>query len=386
MLISLTVPVGSCLYTMSIPRLNYDVLLHILHIQVAQDKADAVPLMQTCRTLQQTGAPLLVQGRVKIRDVKAVVSFYRFMTADKTRFRYLRCLRLGTIHLSEDDRLDKALSFVFRHARELGELFVENLDFLNSYPTTSNAISKLTQLESVSFSFGNSREQANLRDMLKRFRSNLRVLSVIFWDDVRSGDIGDPIILLEGVATHLEALRVIYGTFASYEGPVFPRLKILSCADLGYMHACEPLIRAFPNLLWLEVPQWGQIEDPELDQRRLENQEAQQRLRWLQLSFLRGSVVSLYGLALQCPVTTLRLSFGNEEREAAMLPVVLRDTPPIHLVMYMDCNFPFAPSTFAGALSRLKDLSIEISLSMTGPHPQQLFVRSTILHLHLCKD
>lgn len=122
---------------MSNPRLNHDVLVHILHTQTATNKSDIVPMMQTCLTLQQAGAPLLVQGRVVIRDAKALASFYQFMFADKTRFRYLRRLDLDINPLQENDRWGKALSRVFKHARELEELSVEDSYFLDCYTATN---------------------------------------------------------------------------------------------------------------------------------------------------------------------------------------------------------------------------------------------------------
>lgn len=60
-----------------------------------------------------------------------------------------------------------------------------------------------------------------------------------------------------------------------------------------------------------------------------EAREAQRRLRWHELGYLEGGLLSLYGLVLQCLVTELRLDVGEEEREAALLPIVLRDSSPV---------------------------------------------------------
>lgn len=237
----------------------------------------------------------------------------------------------------------------------------------------------------MSFISGYAREQANLRDMLLRFKTKLRVLSITFWNDIRFDDHGDPIILLEGVAPHLEALRVAWASFASYEGPVFLCLKVLSCAEVCYMHVCAPLIRAFPNLDWLEGPEWSEVEALEVEEIRMENRETQQRLRWHQLALLRGDVISLYGLALQCLVISLRVDVGGEGRAAAMFNAVLRDSLPIHLMMNVHRKFQFAPNMFAGAVSRLSDISIEILVNREGLSPQHLFVRTLSIFLRLCR-
>lgn len=366
---------------MSNLRLNYDVLLHVLHVQASDKKSDIVPMMQTCKVLQRAGAPLLFRGGVVICQAKALMSFYRFMLSDKTRFRYLRRLRLGVPELPSDQRIDSALSRVFRRAHELEELHIDHSDFLDNHPATSMAISELTELKTVSLMFGDCRAHDKLRDMLINFQSNVHTLSVSFWHDSRFDDPGDPITLLEGVAPHLEALLVNHAYFDADNGPQYPRLKLLSCEESCYMYSCRPLILAYPNLVWLEVPEWKETADRMVEHRRRVSIVSQQELRWHELGYLEGSLISLYGLAPQCPVTLLRLDVGEEEREASMLPIVLGDSQPVHLVMHVHPDFQFAPHILDSAALRMKHFAVRIFLhdSQEDPAPQQIFVCVAVL-------
>lgn len=223
--------------------------------------------------------------------------------------------------------------------------------------------------------------------MLLQLRSNVRILSLSFMrePDEPAGPPGDPIMLLEGVTPHLEVLTVSSAAFVSHTGPRYPCVQRISCGDDCDMLFARPLIRSFPNLVWLEVPEPLGIIDHAVEERRLQNLQTQQHLRWQRLGYLGGSVPALYGLGLRCPVKILHLYVVHclDAREVAVLPIVLRDTPPSHLVMEVDCKFPFASviNIFDGAALRLQYLVIRAYIGKDGPSPQPLFVCITLVQL-----
>lgn len=361
---------------MASPRLNFDVLLRILEVQ---DTRHVVSMMQTCWTLQRAGAPLLLEDGVQIYTPKTLNSFYQFMFSDKTRFRYLWCLELALEELPfKDHGTDETLSRIFRHATQLEELSIQESDFLDRYPATSNAIVAFTGLRKLSLTSGYCMEQDNLRNMLIQLRSSIRSLSIDLHQDDKHNATGDPITLLEGVAPHLEELSVGWAELMSDEGPEYPCLKRLSCTglDTSEIMFCQPLIRAFPSLLWLELPETMDNINDEVEERRLENIFDQQGLQWHHLAYLKGPLVSLYGLALQCPVTTLHLEAVEDAMGAAPLRAVLRDSQPLHLVIDAYHVFPFTsvPNIFEGAALHMKDLAIRMHIRDDGPSVQLVFV------------
>lgn len=155
-------------------RLNYDVLLSVLQVQDIDSTAEVVAMMQTCRTLRvyEAGVPLLLAPGVTIRRVRCLASFWAFMLADATRFRYIRCLRLDHWdRFPRSKRLGQALAYVLQHAYSLEELALSHSEFLNRYPKVANAIVTMTSLKTFSLLHDDCMSPQRLVDMLRKMKS-----------------------------------------------------------------------------------------------------------------------------------------------------------------------------------------------------------------------
>lgn len=360
------------------PRLNYDVLQHIMEIQASTWtfylKHSLLPLMQTCRTLYQAGVPLLLRRQIRLSRIESLTSFCLFMLSDKLRFRHLRTLKLSILQFPDEYAMDSILSQLFKHAQQLDHLTIDHSKFLDRYPFTRNMIAELAALKTLILTDSFGIQHHTLRDMLLQHRSNLRSLVIDFsYNEVSA----EPIILLEGVAPQLEGLHVTRASFLRNEGPVFPCLKTLSCGERCQVFFCSPLIRAFPNLVSLKLSaEAGRDEDIEIH--RSHNRASQESLRWQHLAIFRGSLPALYRLAPRCLLTTLCLqpSFMGFDMRESMLPAVLADCQPINLYLDVWHHFQFSEvSNMLAGTTRLKHLCISIMLREGwGSTPQILFV------------
>lgn len=198
---------------MTVPRLNYDVLLAVL--QQAEGNANIVSVMETCRTLQRAGAPLLLRHGVRIFHLVPLVSFCQFMLADKMRFQYLRSFMLFISDFPDNEKLGKLMSRVFRRAQQLEVLSLQDSEFLDRYPDVSDAITGLTKLKTLTISGTYCRTQDKLREMLMQLKSPVEDVEISFMNEDTFDDPGDAINLLAGVAPHVERLNVDFGHFCS---------------------------------------------------------------------------------------------------------------------------------------------------------------------------
>lgn len=314
------------------PKLNYDVLLNVL--EVADDRKTQASLMRTCQVLRRAGGRLLLVNGVQLYFAGHFESFCHFMLADATRFCYLRDLYLDLDFFPEtSDRSGALLATVLLQAQQLENLTMDHSAVLEHFPEVVGAIAELTKLKSLSMSDADYLDQDKLHNMLFLLKSELRILFCIFHDCDEINGPYSPVDALEGVAPHLEELYVTYAYFLSSRGPVYPRLKKLSAGEGSEMVDCSVLVRAFPNLVYLSMAEYMTSTFMTEEEQRLENIEAQETLRWQHLSYVEGTLISLYVLALQCPITTLKLCWIED---GDFLPAVLNETTPTNLWLSID--------------------------------------------------
>lgn len=190
-------------------------------------------MMQTCRTLRvyEAGVPLLLAPGVTIRRVRCLASFWAFMLADATRFRYIRCLRLDHWdRFPRSKRLGQALACVLQHAYSLEELALSHSEFLNRYPKVANAIVTMTSLKTFSLLHDDCMSPQRLVDMLRKMKSprpKIPCLSLDFSSALYEDHV-EPLQVLEGMSQHLEQLSVGYGAFDPEYVLPFPQMKVLS--------------------------------------------------------------------------------------------------------------------------------------------------------------
>lgn len=140
------------------------------------------------------------------------------------------------------------------------------------------------------------------------------------------------------------------------------------------------LIRAFQNLSRLDVCEADWDITDSVEDRRWENKAAQQTLRWQNISHLARNLMSLYCLALQCPVTTLDLATWFSPEQARMLAAVVGDTTSTNLCFGISDNFPThaLKAILQGISEHLTRLLLSVGVASEGPSPREQFVRAMI--------
>lgn len=297
-------------------------------------------MARVCRTLYRAGTRQLVAIGVTIEATETLISFCRFMLAHTAHFKYLRRLVLSLEdNFSDDPDVATMLVDVFQQATHLKHLEVNDSRFLDLHPNIITAICDLATLKTLSLQMLSMDSDGLLHDMLMRLQSPIQKLDVDFWYGSDDNDIppGNIIQICEGLAPHLEELRVNTAQLSGFRGPVYPCVRKLS-AEEGCLIDSGALIHSFPNLTELYVPS---TTEPEIKERRKFNADSQRHHQWHHLSWLGGDLTSLYQLALRCPVTTLALGglYSGRREQYLMLQEILVDSTPTNVELCISNDF-----------------------------------------------
>ena len=306
--------------------LNYDVLIMVMSFS---DTGGIGRTMRTCRTLYITGVPYLLEGTIRIRSPRRLISFCRFMLRDPTyRFHHLRDLELFVAGTFRTPNAGTLIAELFERAQSLEFLKLLYPSFLSLDDRIPRAISTLTGLHSVVLRGMTDEAQV----MLSQLQSPLRALEIGFYNDWADGP-ADPVPLLSQFKDSLQRLHVTWVDFAT-SNIQYPNLTTLYVDDCQFA-LLEFIYRPFPNLrslsLWMGQED-DSLEDEEIEGHRESNIVSQVRGRWSSLIHVQSSILSLYMLGVRCKVENLDLQSGYlETADGNKLFAILSDLTPSSL-------------------------------------------------------
>lgn len=287
--------------------LNYDVLLEVFSFLSRKNVSRA---MCACRTLYLGCVPYLFEDEVKIHSRTKMLSLCAFTFRDTSRFRYLRGLSLFIpgefkAHL----KIDFIAAF-FRHADHLERLKIFRCDFLDAENHISTAISSLPTLRSLTLHSPNCAAYHMLNTFQK---APLTSVEICFYSDDSDGPV-DPVPVLRQLRDRLEELHVTWVELAD-TSVQYTAVHSLTVDDCCFA-LLAPIVHCFPHVRTLKM--WmGQEDDhlaeDEIEEQRDINLAAQAACMWESLDELAGSVLSLYMLAVQCPVDRLVMTSDRLE-------------------------------------------------------------------------
>ncbi|KAL7281137.1 hypothetical protein ACG7TL_004445 [Trametes sanguinea] len=303
------------------PRLSYDVLILVLGFS---DQRTLARMMQTCRELYGPATNCILQSLVTVRVTSSsILSFSAFLFRDPAhRIPLLRKVEINDIytHGGDDVALTPDAASSLKHVLDrlaaagcLEELVLyEPDDLLEEYPELSDTIESFTSLRSVKLYEAGERSVG----LLVNLESCLVTVHLMFeyWRGYEEEDVfRNPIALLSHSQHTLRELSLVRGRFerryVNQEEPTYPNLANLTLYDTDIFDI-SPFIRAFPRLQRLEIQECNTYwpDHMDLSNRELNEEAQKQHGSWARLEVFYGSVLSLWELALPCPISSLQLT------------------------------------------------------------------------------
>ncbi|KAI9068359.1 hypothetical protein FKP32DRAFT_1754521 [Trametes sanguinea] len=307
------------------PRLNYDVLLLVLGFS---DKPTLACLMQTCRELYRPATTHILQGVVTLTLVPSrILSLSSFLLTDSLqRMPHLRKLEISDAPWSRPDRdliIDSDSASSLNHllqrlavAGYLEELILYELDdVLYGYPHISDTIESFTSLQSIQiFEAGEPSESllANLESCL--------VSATISFEQFRTIPdhvFRNPVPLLSHSRNTLRRLYLLRARLEYLSDDLDNEVTYPNVTDLILVHTdvldISRYISAFPRLQRLETTECNDYWPRQMDlSTREDNEEAQKQSgTWPKLDVYDGSLLSLWQIAIACPISSLKLTHDD---------------------------------------------------------------------------
>ena len=351
-------------------ELSWRLLKHIM--ECLSDEYDLMSMMQTCRTLEEHGIPLILRhinltfpaSRMQLAQLRYLhqnlalhSSYIRILTCNngilfpRPSRSLVQCLENAIqlqhleISFSEKDSLDGDFVCHFSAFRNLhhiklvkyygtalplGELF----DSIDSALKTVSVHTHGAQNESHPFHFISS---------LAKFSSSLEVIHL----DV-------------GVATDFSSKGLCQ--------VVFPQVRELDCKSQGTLDT-DVLISTFPNVSVVKL--WCHNEHLLLRSMlpliRHQNQQCQDAYSWASLKDLTGDCVSLWTIGLKCDhvqsVTVQLPTAPGSKLDSASIVEIVSDVHPSHLSICVDAlshKMPLSQEVISLVPSSVKSLKIAL--------------------------
>ncbi|RDX49795.1 hypothetical protein OH76DRAFT_1482890 [Lentinus brumalis] len=331
--------------------LNDDILREIAF---HASRPTCLTLMRTCKFLYSEGAKAALRHPVTLTHYMGMFRFLHFLHAGD-RFRYVRELRIcfvtmdqaGLSELEESIRLMTGLEALLFDLDPEKNHYAE--DVLGYFPPLVDAISRIPHLRRISIKGAGP----CAKELMRRLQYNSLESVLLNWDFGRHWARGrppfvgsdpwpslHPVPFLAKWTSTLQELTCEHW-YNSRVLPVFPHVypnmrRLTIRNDCRYPRLA-PLIRAYPNLAYLDVNTFGDtayhLPDPEAEEARSVNVSSQHAADapgpWRRLAEVVGPIVELYALGLQAPVGLLRVpGFGIGDRNLDYFSTVFRDLQP----------------------------------------------------------
>ncbi|KAI0632970.1 hypothetical protein C8Q77DRAFT_859462 [Trametes polyzona] len=399
---------------MQTPRLNDDVLLHVLSL--SSSKPTICALMRTNRLFYHFGAKYLLAEGVTLRNEQQIESFIYFMLAELDfRIPLLRTLTIKATSLPP--AIGESLELFFYYLSAKGSLCSLMLSpaetLLRSYPKLVCGIAIISSLNSLTlYDIGPFVEvlMGHLRSQLVYADLRLPVIprrrfAKEEWEEQQDHEHNDDATAarvpfpdayddaLPLLRQSTNTLRQLQLTTADdgflRQPPVFHKVVTLTLSVPNIDEACTRLlVRAFPNLRELTTcdfsTRYDEFDLASFEDMRDSNYEDQLASgTWPSLLYYDGTLAVLFALGIACPITWLTLSNFDYPLEPEMLTEVLHCARPVHLelTLYSDISlFDCEPLAFFGAagVQKLQTLFLTIYLEVDDLYMtiEQVLVRT----------
>ncbi|KAI0763087.1 hypothetical protein BD413DRAFT_484746 [Trametes elegans] len=314
-----------------------------------QDVPTLVAVSYTCHGLRSIAARRLLLVRpADLANARSIEVFHRFVFGDSAaRLPYVRELHLSISALGEEDRSRtvEQLLAILDNARHLETLSIPYGDCTFVCLLDARVLEAIVQLPSLR-TLSISMVEAISEKLVHDLTSPLSTLRVSLQRLPFPNDIGGPALgtvrldnLLRRHAKTLQDLHVSSLTAMELdsEGAQYPAVRSVQLHANRSTLRLDVLQHMFPNLcdsFDAGFVDFRFVEDTEEQQRvRLANKAHQAaRQRWARLDRVVGDAITLYALALTCPVRYLTVPDFCDHSKTRLAQVLL-DTRPTHLTL-----------------------------------------------------
>ncbi|TFK93204.1 hypothetical protein K466DRAFT_658664 [Polyporus arcularius HHB13444] len=364
--------------------LNDDILREIAF---HASRPTCLTLMRTCKFLYSEGAKAALRHPVTLTHYMGMFKFLRFLHAGD-RFRYVRELRICfvTTNLAGLSDLEESIRLMTGLEALLFDVDTERNDYAEHMLGyfLIDAISRIPHLRRISIKGADP----GAKDLMRTLQTNSLESVLLNWDFARhwvrghppfvgSGDSLPslhPVPFLAKWTSTLQELTCVHW----YNSPVllvyphvYPHMRRLTITKASGYLLLAPLMRAYPNLAYLNVDTFGgtgiDYSDPE--EVRSINVSSQHAADapgpWRSLKEVVGPVDELYALGLQAPIGILRIVDSVSNGSLEDFTAVLRDVQPrgIQLAADGELFLPrFAKLVRGPGASRLENIDLRVHL------------------------
>ncbi|KAH8094520.1 hypothetical protein BXZ70DRAFT_363486 [Cristinia sonorae] len=364
-------------------KLDADILLHVVSLIGVEYTDELLALSLTCRALHTAALPILY-SEVRLPHCYSLMVFCRsVLSHPQTRGSYIRKLgvmipacSMGSGHILRTWQciykpyigpflptplprvwhpfLPALLSDVLRISINLRSIFFPFLgEWLAAYPTLASSVAMLRNVRALDICYlGDNSDDALEDDANSPLKYLQDTLKEVSFD--RSFSLSATSAIQ---CSHVVGLRL-------HSLPIDPAT--------GLPTPINVLASMFPNILQLAcdtVPQ--SLQDlPKTGRKQLRSgsQQAQQSGLWSKIDTLSGSIESLYLLAIEHPVTSLRIDTGGisiTRRSNSALRAILESSQPEQLSFSSGGRGenPYEGYTSISSLPRLTHLYLNVRFS-----------------------
>ena len=318
--------------------INHDILYAIMSFTTSRESLSS--LMRTCRSLYTSGIPILLEGVVTLRSIRALGSFECFLSAksdiDRSQFLHGLSISMDTSCVLQDPR---NLLHIRRWTNPISGILyrASRLKILEIYSNTDEVIenmsgrifdiiSSMTTVRRARFSTISMETMTGFLDALSSCP-----LSVLSFSVGRK----DPIGLLD-LVEFKDTLTVLMAPFRHIHGL---EVQFLQVQKLGLtidgptaLENAGVVVSMFPNLRQLKLHSDFRYDPPSnINQDTRESNIAQIHEciePWTSLDVVFGDLECLGTYAIQCPVRFLSLSCLLDDDPRLLMETVLQDMKP----------------------------------------------------------
>ncbi|RPD71421.1 hypothetical protein L226DRAFT_175117 [Lentinus tigrinus ALCF2SS1-7] len=357
-------------------------------VAFAASRKTCASLMRTCRFLYHEAAISALQQEVYLSCDAQIDKFLRFVEAeDRTRFRYVRSLRLH-LHLLSPEQVNGIIDSM-KWMTHLTSLELSDGEHaLRTYPEMGVVLRQLPTLRHLGSCSVGKLFIALLSDLDCDLTSISLDWSTVVGKSFLHREVAredwvkyHPVPFLSKWTHCLEELQCTgWYTPEFKDDPrfdaVYPRMRRLFIVRDDFPDPL-PYIQAYPNLTHLSVQSSHVQAQVDLRQRRDENLKRQVRFSgsgsWQDLEEYRGNLDDLYLLGLTCRIERIVLYAQLNDCRPQLLSDVLLYAKPLHLRVTGDGALLVCPRNAIRSLSlpvilgepgatRLESLVLKISL------------------------
>ncbi|KAK7694268.1 hypothetical protein QCA50_001448 [Cerrena zonata] len=316
--------------TKEVPTLNYDILLYIL--RCLDNRADVSRMMRVHPILYRAGWSVLLGFPIELHrynyyNILKILS----LSGGIDRCAHIRTLAVNSHSLNDNDIW--LITGILENSTKVRRLGIEDddSDTLLSSDDFVEAVVNLSTLRDLRI----KSKYDLLCNVLQRIKAPLVVLNI----SVSSSYKYELVQLIKNFCATLEVLRTCDVQIRDLDFQC-PRVHLLSLRNLrnvGFI-STRKLTKAFPNLRKLSFHDaLGSPKEQEAEEYHSLNQEQPAHSPWTKLDYISASATNIWTLALQCPISSLRI-VPSETGWHRMLQRINHDYSPavmeIHLASY----------------------------------------------------